>query len=227
MITKHIPNTITCLNLFSGCVGVWLAFEGNYTGATVAIAVSALLDFLDGLAARLLHAYSTIGKELDSLADVVSFGVLPGAIIFSMLSAAAPDNYYRFVAFLIPMLSAVRLAKFNIDDRQTSSFIGLPTPANAIFWGGISTSIPFWLIQHPMLLIALTVLFALLLVVEIPMFSLKFKNLQWRQNKWQYLFLAVSLLFIVFFQWNAIAPIIVWYILLSIIILFIPNTQTQ
>lgn len=225
MITKHIPNTITTLNLFSGCMGVWLAFQGNYTGATIAIVASAILDFLDGLAARLFHAYSAIGKELDSLADVVSFGVVPGAIVFSMLSSTTPDNWYRFIAFLIPMLSAIRLAKFNIDDRQTSSFIGLPTPANAIFWAGVSTAIPSWLIQHPYVLVALTILFALLLVCELPMFSLKFKNLRWVQNQWRYLFLAVCLLFIILFGWYAIAPIIIWYILLSVFIYLLPKNK--
>lgn len=225
MITKHIPNTITTLNLFSGCMGVWLAFQGNYTGATIAIVVSAILDFLDGLAARLFHAYSAIGKELDSLADVVSFGVVPGAIVFSMLSSTTPDNWYRFIAFLIPMLSAIRLAKFNIDDRQTSSFIGLPTPANAIFWAGVSTAIPSWLIQHPYVLVALTILFALLLVCELPMFSLKFKNLRWVQNQWRYLFLAVCLLFIILFGWYAIAPIIIWYILLSVFIYLLSKNK--
>lgn len=225
MITKHIPNTITTLNLFSGCMGVWLAFQGNYTGATIAIVASAILDFLDGLAARLFHAYSAIGKELDSLADVVSFGVVPGAIVFSMLSSTTPDNWYRFIAFLIPMLSAIRLAKFNIDDRQTSSFIGLPTPANAIFWAGVSTAIPSWLIQHPYVLVALTILFALLLVCELPMFSLKFKNLRWVQNQWRYLFLAVCLLFIILFGWYAIAPIIIWYILLSVFIYLLSKNK--
>jgi CDP-diacylglycerol--serine O-phosphatidyltransferase len=137
MIKKHIPNFITTLNLFSGCVAVYLAFEGNYQGAFVAILLSAVFDFFDGFAARLLKAYSPMGKELDSLADVVSFGVAPGAMVFSLLATAGMNEWLPFIGFLIPVFSGLRLAKFNIDDRQTSSFIGLPVPANAIFWAGL------------------------------------------------------------------------------------------
>ena len=137
---KHIPNFITCLNLFSGCVGVYLAFQGNFQGAFIAVIVSAVFDFFDGFAARLLKAYSPMGKELDSLADMVSFGVLPGAMVFSLLSKTGISEWLPYVAFVIPVFSGLRLAKFNIDERQTSSFIGLPTPANAIFWGGLILS---------------------------------------------------------------------------------------
>ena len=213
---KHLPNSITCLNLFSGCAGVWLAFNGNYVGATIAILLSALFDFLDGFVARMVNAYSAIGKELASLADVVSFGLVPGAMIFSMLSA----NYlhhYTFLAFLIPVFSALRLAKFNIDERQSSSFIGLPTPANAIFWGGMAVSFSSWFEAHHMVLIILTLIFSYLLVSEIPMFSLKFKNVSWKNNKLQFIFLGVCVLLIIFLRMDAIAPIIVWYIILSVV----------
>ena len=213
---KHLPNAITCLNLFSGCIGVWLAFNGNYVGATVAILLSALFDFLDGFVARLVHAYSEIGKELDSLADVVSFGLVPGAMIFSMLSVDFLHNY-TFLAFFIPVFSALRLAKFNVDERQTSSFIGLPTPANAIFWGGMAVTLSSWLSSHHVVLIILTLIFSYLLVSEIPMFSLKFKNISWRNNKLQFIFIGGCLLLIGFLRIDAIAPIIVWYIILSII----------
>jgi len=138
MIKKHIPNSITCLNLFSGCVAVFLAFKGNYEGAIIAILLAAVFDFFDGFAARLLKAYSPMGKELDSLADMVSFGVAPGAIVFSLLSETNVCEWLPFLAFLIPVFSGLRLAKFNIDERQTTSFIGLPTPANAIFWAGLA-----------------------------------------------------------------------------------------
>ncbi|MBP1637886.1 MAG: CDP-diacylglycerol/serineO-phosphatidyltransferase, partial [Bacteroidetes bacterium] len=124
---KHIPNTITCLNLFSGCVGVWFAINGNYTGVALAIIFSAIFDFLDGAAARLLGAYSPMGKELDSLADVISFGMVPGALVFQMLSVDYIHTYAYF-GFLLTIFSALRLAKFNIDERQSSSFIGLPVP---------------------------------------------------------------------------------------------------
>ena len=206
---KHLPNAITCLNLFSGCCGVWLAFQGNFVGATVAIMLSAFFDFME------------MGKELDSLADVVSFGLVPGAIIFSMLSTNGVVQNYTFLAFLVPVFSALRLAKFNIDTRQTTSFIGLPTPANAIFWGGIAVSFAGWFTENYIVLIILTLIFSYLLVSEIPMFSLKFKNFGWKDNKLQFIFLGVCLLLIIFLQVDAIAPIILWYILLSVLQKFV------
>ncbi|MFV0392264.1 MAG: CDP-diacylglycerol--serine O-phosphatidyltransferase [Paludibacteraceae bacterium] len=223
---KHLPNTITCLNLFSGCCGVWLAFNGNYTGATVAILLSAFFDFLDGMVARLVGAYSEIGKELDSLADVISFGLVPGAIIFSMLSVNGIQNY-TFLAFLIPVFSALRLAKFNIDTRQTTSFIGLPTPANAIFWGGIAVSFSGWFSENHVALILLTLVFSYLLVAVLPMFSLKFKNLTWKDNQVPFIFLGVGLLLVIFLRVDAISPIILWYILLSILLFFVKKTPSK
>jgi CDP-diacylglycerol--serine O-phosphatidyltransferase len=217
MIKKHVPNFITCLNLFSGCVAVLLAFKGNYQSAFIAILVAAIFDFFDGFAARLLKAYSPMGKELDSLADMVSFGLAPGIIVFSLLSEANINEWLPYVAFLIPIFSGLRLAKFNIDERQTSSFIGMPTPANAIFWGGLTTSFAPFLTSNVWLLIVLTVLFSYLLVAEIPMFALKVKNLAWKDNQIQYVFLTITIVLLGVFQLNAFAPIIGWYILLSVI----------
>lgn len=222
---KHIPNAITCLNLFSGCVGVWFAFNGNYQGVALAVIFSAIFDFLDGMSARLLKAYSPMGKELDSLADVISFGLLPGATVFNMLSVDYIHSY-AYLGFLLTIFSALRLAKFNIDERQTSSFIGLPTPANAIFWAGIALAFSSWLIAHPLGLLGLTVLFSYLLVAEIPMFSLKFKNLNWKENKLQFVFLGGCLLLIVFLLQKAIAPLILWYIVLSVVQIFTPKSKT-
>jgi len=216
MIKKHIPNFITCLNLFSGCVAVYFAFKGNYQTAFIAILISGLFDFLDGFAARMLKAYSPMGKELDSLADVISFGMAPGAIVFSLLSGTAICEWLPYVAFLIPVFSGLRLAKFNIDDRQTSSFIGLPVPANAIFWAGIVYSFPVFLTDDIWILLILIGLFSYFLVSEIPMFSLKFKNVAWKRNQLQYIFLMGCIILLVFLQLNAFAPIISWYILLSI-----------
>jgi len=216
---KHIPNTITCLNLFSGCVGVWFAINGNYTGVALAIIFSAIFDFLDGAAARLLGAYSPMGKELDSLADVISFGMVPGALVFQMLSVDYIHTYAYF-GFLLTIFSALRLAKFNIDERQSSSFIGLPVPANAIFWAGIALAWSEWFIANPYVLIALALLFSYLLVAEIPMFSLKFKNLSWTENKLQFIFLGGCLLLIVLLWRKSIAPLILWYILLSVVQIF-------
>ena len=217
MIKKHIPNFITCLNLFSGCVAVLLAFKGNYQGAFIAILIAAVLDFLDGFAARALKAYSPMGKELDSLADVLRFGMAPGAIVFSLLSETNTFEWLPYLAFLIPICSGLRLAKFNIDERQTSAFIGMPTPANAIFWGGLAFSYSGLLVQNYWVLIVLAVLFSYLLVAEIPMFALKVKNLAWKDNQIQYIFLLVTIILLVVFQLNAFAPIIGWYILLSVL----------
>ncbi|NLO71117.1 MAG: CDP-diacylglycerol--serine O-phosphatidyltransferase [Porphyromonadaceae bacterium] len=221
---KHLPNAITCLNLFSGCCGVWLAFKGYYVGATVAILLSAFFDFLDGMVARLVNAFSELGKQLDSLADVVSFGLVPGAMIFSMLSTDGAVRHYTFLAFLIPVFSALRLAKFNIDTRQTTTFIGLPTPANAIFWGGIGVSFSAWFSENPIALIALTGIFSFLLVSEISMFALKFKNFSLKENRLQYIFLGVCLLLIIILHQDAIAPIIMWYIVLSMVQKFTSKT---
>jgi len=139
---KHIPNFLTCLNLFSGCIGVYYAFQGNYFAVLVFILIAAFFDFIDGLAARLLQAYSPMGKELDSLADVVSFGLAPGAVCFSLLSQSSLPFWVAFAGFVITLFSALRLAKFNIDERQGSSFLGLATPANAIFWVGLAILFP-------------------------------------------------------------------------------------
>lgn len=222
---KHIPNFITSLNLFSGCIAVLLAFQSNYQGAFIAILLSAVFDFFDGFAARLLKAYSPMGKELDSLADVVSFGVAPGAIVFSLLSKTGIHELVPYLGFLIPIFSALRLAKFNIDERQTSSFIGLPTPANAIFWAGLVYSYSGYLITNSWVLILLTLIFSYLLVAEIPMFALKFNNYSLKNNQIQYLFLFVTIILLAIFQLNAFAPIIGWYILLSLVLSIIKKKK--
>jgi CDP-diacylglycerol---serine O-phosphatidyltransferase len=218
MIKKHIPNFITCLNLFSGSIAVYLAFKGEFKGAMIAILIAAVFDFLDGFAARLLKAYSPMGKELDSLADVISFGMAPGAMVFSLLSTLENSSYLPFVAFLIPVFSGLRLAKFNIDDRQTTSFLGLPVPANAIFWAGLVFSFSAFMFTNYWLLIILICLFCFFLVSEIPMFSLKFKSYGWKANQLQYIFLLVCIGLLAVFQLDAFAPIISWYILLSILV---------
>jgi len=228
-IAKHIPNTITCLNLFLGCVACVAAFKENYLGAAIFIYMAAVLDFLDGLAARLLHAYSDIGKELDSLADVISFGLAPGIILFSWLNPAQGEvsmtgisSILPYIAFLIPVFSALRLAKFNVDTRQTSSFIGLPTPANAIFIASL-ISLPDnaglqFLSNNHWSVIILIFLLSFLLICKLPMFSLKFNTLKWKENKIRYIFLALSLVLLVIFQLTSILLII---IIPLIIILFI------
>ena len=144
-IAKYVPNTITCFNLVSGCAASVAALEGNLLLAALLVILAAVFDFFDGFAARLMHAYSPIGKDLDSLADVVSFGVAPGMVVYWVLTQLAPslpfgpaNEFVPYWAFIIPAFSALRLAKFNIDERQTTSFIGLPVPAHALFWVGVA-----------------------------------------------------------------------------------------
>lgn len=213
---KHIPNFITCLNLFSGCVAVLLAFKGNYQYAFLVILLAAVFDFFDGFAARLLKAYSPMGKELDSLADMVSFGLAPGALVFFLLTKTWINEWVPFIAFLIPVFSGLRLAKFNIDTRQTNSFIGLPVPANAIFWAGIVYSYSLFLTNNVFLLFILIGIFCYLLVSDVPMFSLKFKNVTWKDNRSQFIFLIGCAMILAFFRLDAFAMLIGWYILLSI-----------
>lgn len=231
---KHVPNTITCLNLFSGCISCVMAFEGQYFLSALFVLLAAVFDFLDGMFARLLSAYSNIGKELDSLADVVSFGLAPGMVLFNWLNQSAGNEYLSYIAFLIPVFSALRLAKFNVDERQSTSFIGLPTPANAIFFVSLlavvdpSVPMPGWvnlsflsaIVGNQWVLIGLIVLFSYLLVCELPMFSLKFKNLSWNDNKPRFVLITISVLLFVFFQLLAFPFIILCFILMSLFFFF-------
>lgn len=214
---KHIPNAITLLNLFSGCVAAYFAFLGNFNITFYLVLLAGLFDFLDGLAARVLKAYSPMGKELDSLADMISFGLVPGIVVFSMIDQSNADGFLKFAGFLIPVFSALRLAKFNIDENQTKSFIGLPTPSNAFFWVGLSFSYNNFFVRNPYFLIFLTIVFSYLLVSSIPMFALKVSNLKWKENKIQYIFLSGVIVLISLFGWNALTLIIAWYIVSSIL----------
>jgi len=223
-IKKHIPNAITCLNLFSGCLSCVMAFEGNYAMAAVFIYVAAVFDFLDGFAARLLKAYSAIGKELDSLADCISFGLAPGLIMFSIFQDVSfpymPEffvEYIPYLAFIIPVFSALRLAKFNIDERQTSSFIGLPTPANSIFIASLASNLPCFFVSYGIFLVFIVLIFSHLLVAEFPMFSLKIKNLKWEENSLLFLFLVLSAVILILWGVAGLYLTIVLYILMSAI----------
>lgn len=224
---RHIPNTITCCNLLSGCVATMFAFEDMYPFAFAFIIAGAVFDFFDGLSARALGVSSPIGKELDSLADVVTFGFAPAAMVFSWLGECADAHLDMLVAFVVPFVafllvafSALRLAKFNVDERQTSSFIGLPTPANALFWGALVIGAHDKMVALPygwLLIIALVVIFSWLLVAEIPMFSLKFKNLSWKSNRTAYTFLLVSIVLLAVLGLTGLSAVIGWYIILSIL----------
>ena len=215
MIKKHIPNTITLLNLSSGAIAVLAAYEGNYRLALVCIILSAILDFFDGLSARLLKAYSPIGKELDSLADVISFGLAPSMIAYSLMADAF--GIYAFASLLIAAFSALRLAIFNIDERQTSSFIGMPTPANALLWIGMAYGYGEFFIYNPYITLVLVCLTSYLLVSPLPMFSLKIKNFSFGDNLFQFLLVIFSLILIIIFRLNCIAWIVGLYILLSVV----------
>lgn len=220
-LTKHLPNFLTICNLLCGCIGIVLVFQGNIFYATYLIWLAALFDFFDGFVARWLNAHSAIGKELDSLADMVTFGALPAFIMFHLLNLEFPSSYLPWIAFIIAAFSALRLAKFNIDTRQSDSFIGLPTPANALF----ISALPFVtakentigdFISNGYVLLTITIIFSLLLVAELRLFALKFKNMSWQDNKIRFLFIALCLILIPVFQAASIPVIILIYIILSL-----------
>jgi CDP-diacylglycerol--serine O-phosphatidyltransferase len=229
-IKKHIPNIITCGNLFCGCLAIVFAFHADLIFTSYLVGIAAVLDFLDGFAARLLKVHSEIGKQLDSLADMVTFGVVPGIVLFLMISNVAKDslNWLPYIAFLIPIFSALRLAKFNIDTRQSDSFIGVPTPATAIlicslpliekFQSQIGSFNTIDFTDNPYFLLSLTILLSYLMVAEIPLFAIKFKNFTWGDNKIRYCFLIISAIMLILFQFIAIPFVIFWYIILSVII---------
>ena len=221
MIKKHIPNTITCCNLISGCIATYWAFQGDYRMALLFIVIGAVFDFFDGMVARLLHVSSPIGKELDSLADDITFGFAPSAIIFSYLSHLTSyiSPLIPYLAFIMAAFSALRLAKFNLDERQALGFIGLPTPANALFWGALIGGLQGYDIHFEGIewcIIAGVFISSYLLISEIPMFALKFKTWGWKGNEIKYIFLltCIPMLFMGIF---GLAAIIAWYVILSAI----------
>ncbi len=296
-IAKQIPNLLTLSNLLCGCLAIKFAFEWDLIMAAYLVGLASIFDFLDGFAARLLKVSGEMGKQLDSLADLVSFGVVPGVVMFQMMRIVSLEIPYEFpgnttiielahhssknismsnythplsyLAFLICLFSAYRLAKFNIDTRQSDKFIGLPTPANAIFicsigwifsqyigfdlkeinnlqqlyqpgsWG-LNRIDLFTLYEYPrfhstteytshflynlidrnnlyLILICITCIFSYLLIAEIPLFALKFKNFGWSDNKIRYIFLTISLAMLIIFHLLAIPFIVILYILLSIV----------
>nr|WP_294899371.1 CDP-diacylglycerol--serine O-phosphatidyltransferase [uncultured Pedobacter sp.] len=215
MIKKHIPNALTCANLLSGCIGSIYAFNGDLKTVAFFVMISGVFDFFDGFAARLLNVKSEIGKELDSLADVISFGFLPGIIIYKLLMLSGL-GWISYAGFLITVFSALRLAKFNIDTRQTEDFIGLNTPMNTF----LIISLPyladqFSFITNPYFLISLTAVLSYLLVSEIKLFSMKLSNLKWQPNKYKFIFLFTAFVLVVFLKFSALPPILIFYILFS------------
>lgn len=179
------------------------------------IGAAALFDFCDGAAARLLKAYSLIGKELDSLSDLVSFGIAPAMLVMNTMLAAG-NGWLSYFALFIPVMGALRLAKFNVDDRQTTSFIGLPIPANAIFWTGAVAWMNEHVVPTPWITLILVAAVSLLMVSEIPMFSLKFKNFAWRENVRRYAVIIAAILFVIFEGIPGLAWSIIFYLVISI-----------
>lgn len=275
-IKKHIPNTITCGNLLCGCLAIVKAFEGNLLWAAYFVGIAAVLDFFDGFAARMLKVSSPIGRDLDSLADMVTFGVVPGVIMYQLIQLSMADMitggpassswmnyptsvydelipnsnastipyYIKYIAFAIPIFSAVRLAKFNNDTRQTDSFIGVPTPANAIlicalplilyfnynyyFIGQQNRVLPLVLIAgtedvvggfilEPIRLTILSVVTSLLLIAEIPLFALKFKHFRWKENEIRFIFLSLSVVILIALKFIGIPLVIILYVVMSLV----------
>jgi CDP-diacylglycerol---serine O-phosphatidyltransferase len=243
-IKKNIPNAITLGNLFCGCLALVQAFEGNLVWAAYFVGIAAVLDFLDGFIARLLNVQSAIGKDLDSLADMVTFGVVPGVVMMMLIKyslvfesqAVSPipglslENLPYF-GFIIIIFSCVRLAIFNNDTRQTDNFIGLPTPANSILICSLplllqlDNGIAFQrtdmrlmsLILNAGNLCILTGFLSLLLVTELPLFSLKFKDFSWSKNKVRYIFLVLCIIMLILFRYAGITLSVMAYILLSFV----------
>lgn len=218
---KHIPNTITCCNLISGCIATYYAFQAAFELALLFIVIGAVFDFFDGMVARMLHVSSPIGKELDSLADDITFGFAPSAIVFEYLRPET--ELLPFIVFIMAAFSALRLAKFNLDERQALGFIGLPTPANALFWGALITGAGEWMKSAPFIgpnlsLVILGGVFisCWLLIAEIPMFALKFKHWGWKGNEIKYLFILSCIPLLLLLGITGFAAIIAWYIILSV-----------
>lgn len=233
---KHIPNLITCLNVTSGTLAIFAAMYGHLVLAATLILVGMVFDFFDGLAARLLHVKSEMGKELDSLADVVSFGVAPAVLAHFLILGVLPGNsisafadwslWQKIMALcplVIPAFSAYRLAKFNLDVRQTASFIGMPTPANALFWVSLVFSAAYtpgiysYLFGSATVLGICAVILSILLISELPMFSLKISGFGWKENKIRYLYFACLIVAACIWGKAVFVFIIPLYILFTVI----------
>ena len=221
-LLRHLPNALTCCNLVCGSIGIISVTMGHAMAneAITFVIAACIFDFLDGFAARMLHVSSPIGKELDSLADMVSFGVFPAIVTYVVLSSNIDAPHaYRFTPLLLIVFSAIRLAKFNTDERQNDSFIGLPTPAGALFMTGL------WLLPEPFVawvslpgvLVGITILVSVLLVAPIELFALKFKNYSWTDNKIRFTFILLTVLLLAWWQVGAIPLIILLYIAISLV----------
>ncbi len=225
---KEIPNLLTLVNLLSGCLGLYFVMHGNVLWAAYTIFVSLLFDFLDGFLARFLNAYSEIGKELDSLADIVSFGVLPSFILLNLVEQSCGTactvglfGFYKpFIVFSLALMSAYRLAKFNVDTRQTDQFIGVPTPANGLFIASLPLILAFQpefsaYILNFQRLLTYSVIMSYLLVSELPLMAFKFKNWSWKENQIKFIFLIFCVACLVLLKFIAFPILVISYIFLS------------
>lgn len=221
-LKSHIPNALTLLNLLSGVIGIFWVLEGKIYYAAWFIILSAFFDFLDGFAARLLKVSGELGKQLDSLADLVSFGVLPGFVLFKLCEQVSTASWLPYLTLTIPLFSALRLAKFNLDTRQSDRFIGLPTPANALFISTLPYLFSKWIdleriFLTPSTYVILAWLLSFLLVAEIPLIALKFKNFSFGNNVFRYVLIGLGMGLILVFGLAGIPLIILSYLALSLI----------
>jgi len=218
-LLRHLPNALTSGNLLCGCLGLISVF-GNYpVEPAYFIWAACVFDFFDGFFARLLKVSSSIGKELDSLADMVSFGVLPAMTMYQWMDSSVEQGWLAYATLMIAVFSALRLARFNVDPHQADSFIGVPTPANAIFLTSLvflPDSLRTWVFT-PAVLMGITILFSFLLVAPLELFSLKFKDFSWGRNKLRFTFLALSVFLIIIFKAGALPFVILSYILISLL----------
>ncbi|WP_139058955.1 CDP-alcohol phosphatidyltransferase family protein [Polaribacter vadi] len=238
-IKKHIPNLLTLGNLFCGTIAAIFAVESNFTGAALFVVIGILFDFLDGFVARLLKVSGDLGTQLDSLADMVTSGVVPGIVMFKLIQYDLFDSPNSFedsildislIGLILTLGACYRLAKFNLDTRQTDSFIGLPTPAMCLFVISLPliqeySEIEFVqnLISNNYFLIGVTLVLTYLMNAELPLFSLKFKDSSFKKNWIIYLFLVISLTLILLINYLSIPIIITLYIVLSIFKNLIPK----
>jgi CDP-diacylglycerol--serine O-phosphatidyltransferase len=216
-IQKHIPNTITLLNLFCGCIAIVCIAKSDFLNGFIFVCLGIFLDFFDGFFARLFKVSSPLGLQLDSLADMITSGVVPGYVMYSMLAMTTENPYLPFAGFVITLGACYRLANFNIDERQTDSFIGLPTPANALFFLSLPLIGEYEVLHNILFLLVISLLSAYIMNAEIPLFSLKIKKLNFKDNALQMIFLILSILLLVVFQFLGIPLVILMYVLLSII----------
>lgn len=218
IMLRHLPNFLTCCNLICGCFGIVFCLEERTIPAAYFVWIAGLFDFFDGFAARRLNVSSPIGKELDSLADMVSFGLLPSVVMYKLIGSSTDVEWLPYSGFMIAVFSALRLAIFNIDETQTDSFKGLNTPSNTLFITSlplISAEVGDWL-YTPWMLVTITIVFSLLMVSRLEFFAFKFKSFKWADNKVRFTFLVVSVLLLAVLHLAAIPLIILLYILLSL-----------